>query len=192
MQRFSLRLTSLGLSLISLQFCLGCFGLQTTSPKGIQRCKDALSQLPSNLDAKARHKEYQQCLKIIDTQIAQEKQKTEHELSTEDNKDTAKPDDSSNDEQLSREAFKFCSSYSKDIAKIMEEHNKLSALVAQLDYKGEGNSDSTKQLKGQLSRVDLNLETLIPIQLRFGKPLIPDAALLHLRCSQEELQSITR
>lgn len=172
----------------------GCTAPESgVSAEGINQCRTEAALAQQNAPVKDRQAILRRCLKTIDARLEAklEEQRAEQQNQAE---QAQQAEAQQQQEKPSlQEAMNFCTSYKSDINATLQSYNEITGELSKRNYfQSNENPEVLRQLEADQSTAMQRLQALIPERMRLGRPLIPDAAGLLLRCNQAEIAAALR
>lgn len=163
----------------------GCTAPQSgVSTEGINQCRTEAALAQENSPGEDRQAILRRCLKTIDAKL--EEQRAEQQAQAEQAQQTEAQQQQN--KPSPQEVMNFCTSYRSNINASLQSYNEITGELSRRNYlQANDDIDVLRQLEADQSTAMQRLQALIPERMRLGRPLIPDAARLLLRCNQAEI-----
>lgn len=185
------RLRPLAIGLIALLVASCGSSIDSVSAEGVAKCKEEIAVKASSLySTKERQALFRQCLRSIDNRIELQSRSAQEQLRITIKNQKASSGTPQN--ASATEIFKFCSSRKEQIQSLVQRYNEITGEISRQGYLSAQPGEDLASLEDQQRRVMGDIEALIAPDYRLGKPLIPDAAALLIRCNQQEIISSQR
>lgn len=167
----------------------GCAAPESgVSAEGINQCRTEAALAQQNAPGEDRQAILRRCLKTIDARL--EASRTEQRAEQQAQAEQAQQTEAQQQQEKPslQEVMNFCASSKSDINATLQSYNEITGELSKRNYfQSNDNPEALRQLEADQATAMQRLQALIPERMRLGRPLIPDAAGLLLRCNQAEI-----
>lgn len=159
---------------------------QPVSAAGRQACEQRQGDLPLNLSAAERRQAMQRCLRSIDADLRQQRQSAEASRAAEAAAARARQQAAEASYASPEERYRHCQIHQEQVIEAYRAYN--TALSRWMAASRDGSPEQQAETKSDLDARLADFDRLIPVAMRAGQPLWPNAVDQFRRCDSATFQ----